>query len=702
MKKFILSSLLTLTVVAISAQDSFFSNYRYSTSLTNPALMSVNDDISLTGLYRSQWMSVVRPFSTAMFEGSYPLKKSVTNEKWGIIGLSFVNDRLGEGGYMFTNQLGLSFAYNFNFGNHNLAAGLKLGYLNGGTDPNALSTGSQWNGAIYDPTVSLGEEVANPVVNGFGISPTVTWYMNDSTGMPMHYAGLTVFNVNQPKQAQLVNGFGLPMRIAVTAGTRFDIGVLGIAPSALFMLQGAQTQLVAGTDIMYHLSREGRKRKAIALGGYYRLGEAVIVSAKYLSGPIDAGLTYDLSTSSVKEGVSNSNGSLELFVNYRIGMKKANKPFSYQLEVWDESTQQRLEANISFKSLTTGKKGTLGQMVNKVDTELTLKEEYEIIVERDGYEPQTLRVQQLKPEDKMDKVFLKPEVRTFELEMEIMDKQTGDKVPAKIYRIDPVTQEKELLGEGDALTKNLESGVKHQLYIEAEGYDNSVVDVVYDKYGTLNKPVYLNKTKPKIDLAELKLKVLDEDTKKPLEVTVMISDVTVAEERTTTLMVMNSSVPESYPMEINRKYEILISKEGYFNGTVKLSIDKKEAYERVVLLRSLGVGKSIILDDLLFKVNSADIDDRSMNLLNQLVDFMNQNPTIRLEIGGHTDSDGSDAFNQQLSESRAKSAVKYLVSRGISESRLVAKGYGEVQPIAPNDSPEGKAKNRRVEMKVVE
>ena len=87
--------------------------------------------------------------------------------------------------------------------------------------------------------------------------------------------------------------------------------------------------------------------------------------------------------------------------------------------------------------------------------------------------------------------------------------------------------------------------------------------------------------------------------------------------------------------------------------------------------------------------------------MNQLVDFMNQNPTIKVEIAGHTDSDGADSFNQSLSEGRAQSAVTYLNNKGISTERLVAKGYGESQPLAPNDSPEGKAKNRRVELKII-
>jgi outer membrane protein OmpA-like peptidoglycan-associated protein len=87
--------------------------------------------------------------------------------------------------------------------------------------------------------------------------------------------------------------------------------------------------------------------------------------------------------------------------------------------------------------------------------------------------------------------------------------------------------------------------------------------------------------------------------------------------------------------------------------------------------------------------------------LDQLVDFLNQNPTIRIELAGHTDSDGSDVFNQTLSEGRAKSAVNYLNNKGVNTSRLEAKGYGESQPLAPNTSPKGKAKNRRVELKII-
>ncbi len=72
-----------------------------------------------------------------------------------------------------------------------------------------------------------------------------------------------------------------------------------------------------------------------------------------------------------------------------------------------------------------------------------------------------------------------------------------------------------------------------------------------------------------------------------------------------------------------------------------------------------------------------------------------------MEISGHTDSDGSEMYNLRLSQARAQAVVDYLVSRGISPSRLIAKGYGESRPVAPNDTPENKQKNRRTELKIL-
>ncbi len=80
---------------------------------------------------------------------------------------------------------------------------------------------------------------------------------------------------------------------------------------------------------------------------------------------------------------------------------------------------------------------------------------------------------------------------------------------------------------------------------------------------------------------------------------------------------------------------------------------------------------------------------------------MNQYPDSLIDVYGHTDSTGSDAYNQTLSESRARTVADYLAMRGVSEARIRSKGFGETMPVADNAAEEGRAKNRRVEIKIV-
>ncbi len=112
-------------------------------------------------------------------------------------------------------------------------------------------------------------------------------------------------------------------------------------------------------------------------------------------------------------------------------------------------------------------------------------------------------------------------------------------------------------------------------------------------------------------------------------------------------------------------------------------------------------------DDLLadqriqFNFNSAEINPDSHGLLDKLVEAANECPNVKIEIGGHTDSQGSEAYNSELSGQRAASVGRYLTGHGIRVDRLMAVGFGELSPIATNGSVEGRAKNRRIEFKVV-
>ena len=107
--------------------------------------------------------------------------------------------------------------------------------------------------------------------------------------------------------------------------------------------------------------------------------------------------------------------------------------------------------------------------------------------------------------------------------------------------------------------------------------------------------------------------------------------------------------------------------------------------------------KPFVLDDVQFATAKAKITPDSFARLDALVEYMTHKKTARLEISGHTDNAGKKAVNKKLSQQRADAIRDYLVSKGIDASRIKAVGYGDEKPIAPNDTSEGRQKNRRIE-----
>jgi len=118
-------------------------------------------------------------------------------------------------------------------------------------------------------------------------------------------------------------------------------------------------------------------------------------------------------------------------------------------------------------------------------------------------------------------------------------------------------------------------------------------------------------------------------------------------------------------------------------------------------LEKVEVGTTVVLENIFFETNKATLKPESYTQLEQVLKFMNSNPSVRMEISGHTDNTGTLKYNTKLSQSRAEAVVEYLVEHGIDASRFDAQGYAFTQPIAPNDTAEGRAKNRRVEFKIL-
>ena len=109
----------------------------------------------------------------------------------------------------------------------------------------------------------------------------------------------------------------------------------------------------------------------------------------------------------------------------------------------------------------------------------------------------------------------------------------------------------------------------------------------------------------------------------------------------------------------------------------------------------------IILQDVYFETDKSELLSSSNEELDKLFKMLMDNPKIAIEISGHTDNTGTKDHNKLLSEARAKAVVDYLIKKSIQKDRLSFKGYGADKPIATNDTEEGRAKNRRVEFKII-
>jgi len=150
-------------------------------------------------------------------------------------------------------------------------------------------------------------------------------------------------------------------------------------------------------------------------------------------------------------------------------------------------------------------------------------------------------------------------------------------------------------------------------------------------------------------------------------------------------------------------YACQVSKEGYLFYSANFSLKnftKNEPYQLDIYLKKIEVGKSVVLNNIFFEVNKYELRDVSKTELNTLVDLMKKNPTMKIELSGHTDNSGIESENKILSENRAKAVMEYLITNGIEATRMSAKGYGSSKPIADNKTEEGKQKNRRTEFVV--
>ena len=144
----------------------------------------------------------------------------------------------------------------------------------------------------------------------------------------------------------------------------------------------------------------------------------------------------------------------------------------------------------------------------------------------------------------------------------------------------------------------------------------------------------------------------------------------------------------------------------FFAQSENLNLDSlvKIGYREIhkdLYLVPIEIGQVVRLNNVFFDFDKWDLRPESFVELDRVVKLLEENPAIEIEMSAHTDSYGSDEYNFKLSDNRARSVMEYIISKGITTNRITSHGYGETVPVAPNDTPENRQLNRRVEFKIL-
>ncbi len=207
-----------------------------------------------------------------------------------------------------------------------------------------------------------------------------------------------------------------------------------------------------------------------------------------------------------------------------------------------------------------------------------------------------------------------------------------------------------------------------------------------------------------IPVSYMKGRVYDARTWKGIEAIFQLIDLQSGD-----LVMQSSSAPGegNYMVSLpaGRNYALNISKPDYLFYSDNFSLAEihklNDPFLKDVPLSPISKGEKVILKNVFYAFDSFTVQPESQTELNKIIEFLTLNPNVKIEISGHTDNVGNSQYNQVLSEKRAKSVVDYLGENGIQIDRLSYKGHGSSIPIDTNDTEEGRAINRRTELKIV-
>jgi len=242
-------------------------------------------------------------------------------------------------------------------------------------------------------------------------------------------------------------------------------------------------------------------------------------------------------------------------------------------------------------------------------------------------------------------------------------------------------------------------GEEKELAVDTEDFLlASIANPIKDN--TIAKKVAVNKS----SLTIFKGKTIDAITKESVEATMEIVDNSKGGALISKLTTNSATGKFLLSLTAGRNYGIAVKADGYLFHSENFDIVETTDFnmvDKVVELKNVAVGSKIALRNIFFSTGKSDLRPESNKELDRLVKLLKDVPRLKIEISGHTDNTGSATLNEKLSQNRAQAVVDYLSGRGISKSRLTAKGYGPTRPIATNNSAEGRQQNRRTEFEIL-
>ncbi len=171
-------------------------------------------------------------------------------------------------------------------------------------------------------------------------------------------------------------------------------------------------------------------------------------------------------------------------------------------------------------------------------------------------------------------------------------------------------------------------------------------------------------------------------------------------------LVHSDSLSGEYLMVLTQgsEYALYVNKRGYLFQSLNFNYSDVTDFEPLIInieIEPALTGSVSVLKNIFFDVDKYDLKEKSITELEKIIQFMTENPQIRVEISGHTDNTGNLAYNQQLSEKRSKSVYSYLISKGINQHRLSSRGFGSSRPITSNETEIGRQQNRRIDFTIL-